>query len=1146
MQFAMKTFLGALALVLIFTGFAWAQTETGQITGTITDPSGAVVPKANVTVRLLSTGATRTTASDNAGFYGVTNLLPGDYLVTVEAQGLAKMERRVQVTVGSKNGLDFKLQISTSQTVVEVQGEGAATVNVETQTLTTELSNTEVMQLPTLNRNPYLLAVTAPGVSEDDPSGRGVGVTINGLRSAGTNVLLDGAANNDEFTAEVGQQVPLDSLQEFSIITNNFTAEYGRADAGVVNVATKSGTNALHGSAYEVGRWSALGSNGYYDNANLIPKPVYTRNLFGGSAGGPIKKDKMFFFFNPEWTRVRSNAPVTGAIVDPALIALLAANSRSFFSTYGVPRSGLTTLATYTLANSGMCTGPLCTALPSTTSAFDKVLWYAPGDSGGGLPQNTYDIVGRFDYNISSRTSFYSRYAIYNEIDQAGAVNTSPFVGYDTGQQERDQNMLLSLTHTISSNFTEQSKFVYNRLKTIQPLGANPVSPTLYFTTNQAAVTSQGDTIYLPGYSATTPGNAIPFGGPQNFFQVYEDLTYIHGKHEFRFGGSLNFLEDNRAFGAYEEAVEDLGGTDASVGMENLISGNLANFTAAIDPQGKFPCKDPAAPDPSCTINLPVTAPNFSRSNRYNEMAVYGMDAWKLNPHFTLNLGLRWEYFGVQHNVNPYLDSNFYYGGGGNVYQQIENGSAATTPTSPVGGLWGKDYRNFGPRLGFAWDVFGDDKTSVRGGYGIGYERNFGNVTFNIIQNPPNYAVVTLPGVQAGPITNSNYGPLSGTSGTAPLPVSQMRWVDPNIKNAYAHLYSLSLEHQFSPHMLAGIDYSGSRGENLYALTNYNMCGAGNVFLGIPVGGLDPSLDCSGAGLGWYRLNTQYANINKRTSDGKSLYNAAIFRLNFQNLGKTGLTMAANYTYSLAQDELDDTFSSSTNQWNVGYTDPFNPHLDWGPADFSNRHRVSLSAVWAVPFAKDTHGLVKQAFDGWTLSPIFTARSGAPFTIYDCTNASGLAYNQCPRVALNSAIPHGFHAPVADPSGAGDLYDVYTLPTAASGVVDESVVNPVLGVSDFGPWSPKMMGRNLLQGPGAWNMDLGIYKTFFVTEKYKLQFRTEMFNALNHANLNWIGYSSTVGGFEGPNILAQYGYDSRFSPAVIARRNIQMTLRLDF
>src|SRR5262249_1914290 len=243
--------------------------------------------------------------NDTGGFV-LTNLLPATYSVTVEAANFKRTEQRVDLAPGARFPLEVKLELGKVTEIVEVSGT-ALVVNTETQTLGQVIDSKAIQDLPLLTRNPYNLVGTAGNTAIDESSNRGAGFVINGMRSAGTNILLDGAGNNDEFGAAVGQTIPLDSVQEFSVLTNNFTAEYGRASAGVVNLVTKSGTNEFHGTAYEFGRYSTFGSNSFDNNANGLPKPVYTRNQFGYSAGAPIKKDKLFAFSSTEWLRVRSS-----------------------------------------------------------------------------------------------------------------------------------------------------------------------------------------------------------------------------------------------------------------------------------------------------------------------------------------------------------------------------------------------------------------------------------------------------------------------------------------------------------------------------------------------------------------------------------------------------------------------------------------------------------------------------------------------------------------------------------------------------------------------------------------------------------------------------------------------------------------------
>ncbi|HXF05262.1 MAG TPA: TonB-dependent receptor [Blastocatellia bacterium] len=1103
----------------------WAQTETGQIVGTVTDPNGAVIADATVTVKSLTTSAERRTKTLADGTYIVANLLPSVYEVTVEAPGFAKATKRIQVIVGSKVTLDFQLTVGAPVEVVEVLGEAGVLVNTETQTISQVIDSRKVVELPTLTRNPYDLVTLSGNVSQADPTGRGAGFAINGLRAAGTNILLDGAANNDEFVAAVGQAVPLDSVQEFSVLTNNFTAEYGRASAGIVNVVTKSGTNEFHGTVYEFNRVSATTSNSFLNNANGVPKPVFTRNQFGYSIGGPILRDKIFFFQSTEWIRVRSTATRFVVVPTPQLIAAAAPATQNFFRTYGTLKPGVISLRTITrqdLINAGSdpcAPGSLCDrTLGANFPLFTRIAYNRPANSGGGNPQNTMDLVGRVDWTISDKTQLYFRYALEDGELQPGTISDSPYRGFDTGQTTFNNNLLLSLTHTWNTNLVTQHKVVYNRLNTLQPHAEQPSSPTLFF----RATTTRflGDLAALPGYLPFSPGSGIPFGGPQNFGQTYHDINYIRGSHQFRFGGSYVYIQDNRTFGAYQDPSATLGRTIQQA-MDNFLRGELFQFQSAIDPQGKFPCRNPAAPDPTCIVTLPVGQPNFSRSNRYHEFAFYAQDSWRMTPRFTLNLGLRWEYFGVQHHKDPRLDSNYYDGGGGNIFQQIRNGDVAIVPNSPIKGLWKKDWNNFAPRIGFAWDLFGTGKTSLRGGYGIGYERNFGNVTFNVIQNPPNYAVISIiAGVDVPtiPITTDVAGPLSGRTGQKALPVVSLRNVDANIVTAYAHLWSLSLEHQVSRTLVVGLDYNGSKGVNLYSLEDPNRPGAGAVYLGDP---------CTPGNCSVRLRTTQYTNINRRGNRAFSNHNAFNLRVTANNLANTGLTFSANYTWAHTIDNLSSTFSESANNFNLGLLDPFNPRLDRGNSDFDIRHRFVLGAIWDVPFARNTSGVVRRVLHGWTVAPIFSASTGAPFTVFDCTNAQ---FAVCPRMFVTGPVERkGADNPPADPTTPG-TFTYLNL----RGKFDSSWVNPITGNSELPPFPRNMTGRNLFRGPGSWILDLGLYKTTNITERFSLQFRAELYNAFNHANAFVLGSEADV------------SFQDVIRTQKDGRRNVQFALKLIF
>ncbi len=1155
-------FMLTMLVVMAFSVSALAQGEKGSISGTVTDSSKAVVSGAAVTATSVDTSAVRTAETDNLGNYVISNLAPGTYDVKVSKTGFGDYKQKFAVSPGVKTSVDVSLKAGSTSEVVEVIGRSETQVDTQTSSLTQVVDATHVSELPSLTRDPYDFVQTLGNVNQDSASGtggideivRGSGVSINGARSASTNVLLDGVANVDLYTSKVGQSIPLDATQEFSVTSNNFSAEYGRASGGVVNVVSKTGTNALHGSLYEFNRLSAYTANDYDSNANLIPKAKYTRNQFGYSLGGPIKKDKLFFFSSTEWTRVRSSANIIAAILDPAYLATTAASTQAYFSKYTL-RPGVT--VTQKVASGGL-------------PAFEIVNYQAPSNSGGGAPQNTWSTLNRIDFNLSDKTTMYGRYAVFNLNEFNGFVNNSPYVGFDTGQTEVNQNFLYSLTHIWNSKIVTDSKISYSRLKLQQPLNASqPVQPTLYFNVAFER-TVNGVNTCLTGYSCTSPGNAIPFGGPQNVLQYAQSVSINKGNHDFRFGGEYIYTQDNRTFGAYENAVEGLetgGNKSIPDGLANLKAGNAGYFQVVVDPQGKFPCfKDVTGAyiqTPACTVNLPATQPSFSRSNRYHDFAFYGQDSWKVLPRFTINLGLRWEYYGTQHNNHQNLDSNFVFGTGTSYFDKIRNGqvfSVAKTPNSPaspVGGLWKAPTHNFGPRVGFAWDVFGDGKTSLRGGYGIAYERNFGNVTFNVIQNPPAQFNSVFSGVQA--FQSNNLGPFAGT-GTFRLNNPSLRYVKQNLPTAYNQSWNLSVERQILGNSLIAVEYSASRGIHLYSIENNNQKGFGVLYEGTDatVNPVD-------------RLNRQYGNMNTRGANGFSYYNSLNTRFVSSNLFHQGVDLTVNYTYSHTIDNLSSTFSETPQTENLGLLDPFQPALDKGDADYDARHRVAVSAVWALPYAKETHGWVKQVLDGWEFAPIINARTGNPFTVFDSSNGVG-----GDTVFGRYFVPTGMTVPFTGSSNNINALDpvtkkplgvntfayivlgpasaTYMEPLTGSGelptcnTVTNAAGNPV-STGQNCRWPANMTHRNAFRGPGWYNYNLAIRKSFPITERYKLQFSSEFYNLLNHSNYYvQSGSTNDIGNGANPGFFPVIGKRGVNPAAGVSneRRFIQFAMRLSF
>ncbi|MEK6302618.1 MAG: TonB-dependent receptor [Acidobacteriota bacterium] len=1134
----------AVFLLLSFAPVAgFAQTETGQITVKAVDPQGAVVPGATVTVKSTANASERTATTNEEGAATITNLQPGVYDVTVTGgSGFAPFRQQAQITVGGRVTVEASLSpTGTTESITVVAGEGGVEINTQTQELSDVISGKQITELPTLTRNPYdLVGISGNVTEEQSGSGRGAnGFAINGQRAASTNILLDGGENVDLFTAAVGQSVPLDAVQEFRVITSNFSAEYGRASGGIVNVATKAGSNSLHGSLYEFNRVSALASTGFDRNAQGLEKSVFTRNQFGYSVGGRVIKDKLFFFSSTEWTRIRSSGEVISLVPTPQLLAASNANTKNYFNAFTLvaPINGAVHTVAETLANFGISAGTgAFTGLPGNLPAFGEVRATRAADFGAGTPVNDWQTVNRLDFNWSDKTQIYIRGVYEQGANPDGTVSFSPYQGFNTGNTTSDQNYLGNVTHSFSSNLVSQTKVVFNRLRNgDQPLGQQPLVPTLYFT-DQGLLSAFGKPFRFPGYLPTSPGNGIPFGGPQNFIQAYEDMNWTRGSHQLRFGGVYVHIRDNRTFGAYAYASAVLG-LNATSALNNLVAGNLRRFSVAAFPQGKFPCHNDVNTGatlltPACTLTTPLTSPNFSRSNRYHEWATYFNDSWKIKPRLTLNLGVRYEYYGTQHNADQSLDSNFYFGSGSTRQEQIANGQIQLAQDSPIGKLWAVDKNNFAPRLGIAWDVFGDGKTALRGGYGMAYERNFGNVTFNVIQNPPNNSTVQFNAgtdVPSIPITLDNLGPLAGSGATKAFARVSLRAVDPDIHNAYAHFWSGAFERQLGSGTVVSVEYSGSAGRSLYSIANINRSGSENVFFGKgPTIASEDFFGLPGPPVGVGRLNLNgAAAINFRGSDGRSNYNALIFALDTSKLRRFGVRAGVRYTYAVSKDNLSTTFSEDQNgNFNLGYLDPFNPDLDYGYSNNDVRHRFVTNFTWEIPSPKSANGWMKQVVGGWEINGIFTARTGAPFSVFDCTRA----VNVCSRAILSDAV-NLTGSVNHDAVGVADTPNRYNF-------IDLGRLTPgefidVTGQAEFGPFPSNMSRRNLFRAPGVWNMDAALYKNFHITEQKRIQLRFETYNTFNHANLFVSGGEAEV--------------NTGFVPAFFdGRRNIQLAAKFIF
>jgi hypothetical protein len=1075
---------GLIAL-LIVTGsiLASAQVDFGSIIGSVTDPSGALVNQATITVVNDGTNATHTVQTEANGGFQVEKVPAGVYTVTVSSKGFRDYRAKVEVAVGGHITVKARLAVSSDDATVEVVVGGNTSIDTQTQEIAEVITPEQVHELPSLTRNAYDFVALSGNVSQGDSAqghnqnivGRGVGFSLNGQRSSGTEILLDGVENTELFSDSVGINVPIESVGEYRVLTSNFEAQYGRASGGVVNVITASGTNALHGTVSEFNRLAAYTANTVTNAQAGNSKGGYTRNQPSFFVSGPVVKDKLFFAGGLEILKVRSNATVSRLVPTPDLIALTSPATQAFMSQFGQ-----TFQFAKTITNTGA--GTPFASIAGSTPVFGLVNFQVPQDAGGGVPQDTYNYTLRSDFNYSDKTQFFCRHVAYSQTQSLGALYYNTYSQYDAGTESKDYAVLGGFTHAFTPSLLTTGRVSFSRIDNkYSQTKASLITPALYF----------AGSALVNGYSIDLPGNklsSLPFGGPQNVIQWNQDVNLTRERHSYAAGTQLMYIQTNRLFAAYAEAVEALAtaGSDPK-GYNGFYTGTLGLFEAAVNPQGKYPGQ---------TITTPDTQPNFGRSYRFHDWAAYVQDSWHALPRLTVNYGVRYEFYGVQHNNNQKLDSNYYFGSGSDYATRIRTGSVQVAPDSSIGRLWNPTYGAVSPRIGFAYDLSGNGRTVIRGGWGISYERNFGNVTFNIIQNPPNYAVVVLqPNVTNGttvPISTSNLGTLGQSSGTVTLPNTSLRQVNPNIKTAQSQFWSFTAERQIARDTVVGADYLGARGIHLYDIKNINGWGSGNYLAGD-----------SYATSGGTRLQTrQYSNINSRGSDGDSYYEALNLHVSTHNTYRSGLSATANYTWGHSIDDVSSAESDSaipgggTNPGNLGYTNPFNPSYDRGNGDLDIRQRFVVAPIYETPWFKDQHNLTGRLLGNWLATGIFSVRSGLPFTFYDSTHNFGDGYNNAryfPSTPLTKWKYNKASGAVA--SATNEYYLAPNLP------VGKAVVNSSIG--GYSNWAfpidaPK---RNSFYGPGAWNVDLAVSKKFAVWEKVNVEVRAEGFDVLNHHNL---------------------------------------------
>jgi hypothetical protein len=1151
-----------LPVVLITVSFlcvpSLAQVSTGRILGTVLDSSQGAVAGATITITDVERGVARTVSTDSSGQYVAPDLIPGMYAVKAEAKGFKPVERRgIQVQVGGDLNVDFVLVPGdASQTVVVT--EEVPLLNTVNSTMGGTLSNEEINDLPLNGRNYENLLQLRPGVMRY-PGGGFSTTSTNGLRAEDNAYFIDGLFNSEPFSGQsiingagiAGDSatiLPIDSIQEFNLIENP-PAEYGWKPGAIVNVGLKSGTNGLHGSAYAFGRDTPMDARNWFD---VVGSPKTPRELeqFGGTFGGPIVRDKLFFFGGYEGQRytvgnsAQLSVPTTvpglgpGSSIPDAIADLQA---------HGVAISGVSLkVAGCTLGSPVTCNGQ---GFPTNTGANGTSITT-------GFPNTVSadNAVAKIDYHINERNSLNGTYFFGNNsgtVDDALQLQPQWLTLIHTRAQVLGGNW----TFAPSYHWVNETLVGYNRLfqptysadhnQTAASLGINDgVTNPLYGGLPRLKIKGFG------GIFETLGGFKWPkIQGPDQRFQIVDHLSYTVGKHALRFGGELH--RDSFSGGAFGDGKGYI-----------IFSGGAAFPTSTV-------LEDFFAGDPSGSVPFPTHALVGGAPNRnvhdWSE-AGFVEDDWRIGTNLTVNLGLRYEYNGVITEANDLLGNFSPSQGLVQVGQQI---------SSPYNG----DHKDFAPRLGAAWDPLGNGKTVFRAAFGIIYETvNWESfLAFNNV-----YGLDTIPtggildGVQgSGKITSGvqNFpNPPTpwdtwGVGGvTPPFQVSRVTCdptttcaifgVDPDITTPYVTSWNANVQHAFSNNLSLEVAYVGNHGSNLMGVRDINQ----------PVFANETTGEQSGRP---FNATFDYlSNIYQMANIYRSNYNGLQVTLNSRNFH--GLNMVAGYTYSHA---LDDVGAN----WDFGAglglpQDATHPEREYASSDFDIRHRFTLSAVYSIP-GKKTPG---QLLEGWQLISIvslYGAQPWGPMDTGDDISFTGEGVDRWDFVGNpsdfksdprdNLALLPQYFAPAAPPAAPEstlpaictnaattfgshpslDTFGCYVSPNGKSAMVPQP----------FGTFGT--MGRNIFRDTGFRNWDFSLAKNWRFRERLTAQFRAEFFNILNHPN-----FANPFGGQNGfgmndPSVLATGFGCGCATPDVAASnpvlgsggsRSIQLGLKLTF
>jgi hypothetical protein len=1136
-----------LSLLLLLLAPTWsrAQDATGRIFGTVYDPQGLVIADVQIKVINTATQIERTATTNKEGVYQLLALPIGNYKVTAEHTGfrtVASAEQKLLINQALR--LDFKMEVGAENQTVDVGAEAAAVETIN-PTLGQSVTGRTLTNMPLNGRDMLDLALLQPGVTESNDDNAGAGnYSIAGGRTDSVTFLLDGGNNNDLLDNSNVLDPNPDAIAEFRILTSDYTAEYGRNGGGVISVVTKSGTNSIHGSLFEFLRNRDFNANDYFNKQQGLPRLDLKRNQFGATVGGPIFKDRTFFFLAYQGQRqVQANPLIDSPVYTPQELAGNFSQAEPYDGVVCVNAGGCPdpNVVSFLSSNPWFATpnGSVSNAIIDPTKIDPVAQNYIkagliPTAPNGLLSTNLLsddnrnELTGRFDLNLNSKDKLSATLG-YNRAGDPyyGTLNPNPAAsvpGFPAINKKIYYYLNLGYTRIATPTLLNEFHFVVHRTNFLHDVPANklPTGPELGIDITPDLSTGPTDIFFDNGF-LIGPSENGPTTYIENTFSWTDGLTWTRGKHNWKFGAGFSPYQQNLDYGFYLNGEFDFytGTPQSSAGSGN----DYADFLLGT---------------PDQYFQNALAPSNIRSKSTY----VFAQDEWHIRKSLVLTIGLRYEYNtpkldteGRSFSVIPGLQS-----------QRFINAPPGLVfpgdPGAPLGTNF-PDKKNFAPRFGFAWDPGGNGKTSVRGGGGIFYDILKGEDNLQFNGQPPFVGSAGLSFNSVGPNQSAPVGYLSepfqsaGVANTFPskppasnidfapfLPLNTTGAIyldDPHLRTPYVYQYNLSVQRNLVADTVLEVNYVGSVGRGLTSLKDINpmVLGTTNRLLNGSSGncGIDLGVLC-------YAALPEFQNVSNAN------YNALEGSLTRQpkdsRIGTVYYTLGYTYGHNLD--------NASGFQQRNSAAPAYNPHLFYASGDSDVRHRITFSGGWDIPADHVWGSGPKRLTKGWSLYPIFTYRTGFPYDIP--AGQYGLPFSSDPLNPGSSGAgdPNLSRAAVVGPIRTFDPRQVRTIQEITYGVNPKTggcqvTTHPVTGNFIFDPNAfsdvplenneyydggtpnpcfPQLdpvnnpadrtygFARNVLRGPTRTNLDIALAKTTSISERYKLEFRAEFFNVLNH------------------------------------------------